>query len=248
MKDSIVLLPTYNEKENIAKIIEAIFSLPKTFDILVIDDSSPDGTADIVRTIQEKYSDRLFLEERTGKLGLGTAYIHGFKWTFDKPYGYIFEIDADFSHNPADLVRLYKACHIDGADLAVGSRYTTGGKIENWPLGRIIMSYGASLYVKFITWMPVSDTTAGFVCYRKKVLQAINLDNIKCIGYAFQIEMKYAAWKLGFKLKEVPITFIDRVEGVSKMSSGIFKEAFFGVLKMQFRYLIGRAKKFYQGK
>ncbi len=246
MSNCLVILPTYNEKENISKIIAAIFDLPINFHILIIDDNSPDGTADIVKGIQSQRNGDLFLEQRTGKLGLGTAYIHGFKWAIAKGYDYIFEIDADFSHNPKDLVRLYKACSEEGADLAIGSRYTKGGKVKNWPLGRILISYFASIYVKIITWIPVNDTTAGFVCYKRKVIEAINLDNIKCIGYAFQIEMKFATWKLGFKIKEVPITFVDRIEGVSKMSSGIFNEAVFGVLRMQWRYLKGKAKGFYK--
>lgn len=235
MSDSIVIIPTYNEKENIEKIIRFVFSLKKDFDVLIVEDNSPDGTADIVRRLMGEFSSRLFMEERKGKLGLGTAYIHGFKWSLARGYEYIFEMDADFSHNPEDLVRLYHACASDGADLAVGSRYVTGVNVVNWPMGRILMSYYASAYVRFITRIKVRDTTAGFVCYSRKVLEAINLDRIRFIGYAFQIEMKYTAWQLGFKIKEVPIIFTDRTEGQSKMSSGIFKEAIFGVMSLRLR-------------
>jgi dolichol-phosphate mannosyltransferase len=235
VSDSIVIIPTYNEKENIEKIIRFVFSLKKDFDILIVEDNSPDGTAEIVRRVMAEFPGRLFMEERKGKLGLGTAYIHGFKWSLAKGYGYIFEMDADFSHNPEDLVKLYQACAIDGADLVVGSRYVTGVNVVNWPMGRILMSYYASAYVRFITRMKVRDTTAGFVCYSRKVLETINLDKIRFIGYAFQIEMKYTAWKLGFKIKEVPIIFTDRTEGQSKMSSGIFKEAIFGVMSLRLR-------------
>ena len=233
MSDSIVIIPTYNERENIEKIIHAVFSLDKAFHILVVDDGSPDGTADIVKDLQRTFADRLFIEERSGKLGLGTAYIHGFRWSLRNGYGYIFEMDADFSHNPKDLPRLYAACAEDGADMSVGSRYTRGGKVENWPFDRIFLSFGASLYVRFMTWMPVADPTAGFVCYTRKVLETLDLDKIQFIGYAFQIEMKFATYSLGFKIKEVPITFIDRVEGVSKMSTNIVREAIIGVLKMR---------------
>jgi dolichol-phosphate mannosyltransferase len=235
VSDSIVIIPTYNEKENIEKIIRFVFSLKKDFDVLIVEDNSPDGTADIVRRLMGEFSSRLFMEERKGKLGLGTAYIHGFKWSLARGYEYIFEMDADFSHNPEDLVRLYHACASDGADLAVGSRYVTGVNVVNWPMGRILMSYYASAYVRFITRIKVRDTTAGFVCYSRKVLEAINLDRIRFIGYAFQIEMKYTAWQLGFKIKEVPIIFTDRTEGQSKMSSGIFKEAIFGVMSLRLR-------------
>jgi dolichol-phosphate mannosyltransferase len=221
--EKIAVIPTYNEKENIAYILEAIFSLNLDFHVLVIDDNSPDGTADIVRKLQETYPSSLFLEERKGKLGLGTAYIHGFKWAVEKGYNYIFEIDADFSHNPKDLQRLYEACRFGGADLAVGSRYVRGGGNVNWPLNRILLSKGASYYTRIITWMPVKDPTAGFVCYKREVLETINLDQIMFVGYAFQIEMKFAAWKLGFKIKEVPIIFEDRRFGVSKMNKGIVK-------------------------
>lgn len=235
MSDSLVIIPTYNEKENIEKIIRKVFSLPKVFHILIIEDNSPDGTAAIIKKLMTEFNGRLFIEERKGKLGLGTAYIHGFRWALQKNYSYIFEMDADFSHNPDDLVRLYEACHTQGADLAIGSRYTRGGKVKNWPLSRILMSYFASVYARLILWFNVSDTTAGFKCYKSKVLQRIHLDDIKFTGYAFQIEMKYTAHKLGFKIVEVPITFIDRQEGVSKMSTKIFKEAFFGVLQMRFK-------------
>ncbi|HKH63606.1 MAG TPA: polyprenol monophosphomannose synthase [Flavitalea sp.] len=231
--EKIVIIPTYNEKENIADIIQAIFSLKENFHVLVIDDSSPDGTADIVRKLQSKYPVELYLEERKGKLGLGTAYIYGFKWAVERGFRYIFEMDADFSHNPKDLRRLYEACKIGGADVAIGSRYIKGGGTINWPKDRIFLSKGGSLYTRLITWMPVKDTTAGFVCYKKEVLETINLDQIKFLGYAFQIEMKFAAWKLGFKIKEVPIIFEDRKYGVSKMHKGIVKEGILGVLKLR---------------
>lgn len=234
MPDSLVIIPTYNEIENISKIIDAVFSLPQLFHILIVDDASTDGTAQIVRDlIQKKYPERLFIEERQGKLGLGTAYIHGFRWALKRNYEYIFEMDADFSHNPNDLPVLLDACKNLGADLAIGSRYVKGITVVNWPIGRVIMSYFASVYVRKITGMPIRDATAGFKCYRKKVLETIYLDKIKFIGYAFQIEMKFTAWKLGFKLEEVPIIFVDRKEGKSKMSSGIFSEAFFGVIEMK---------------
>lgn len=231
--EKIAVIPTYNEKENIASIIEAIFSLGQGFHVLVIDDNSPDGTAAIVRALQLKYPHELFLEERRGKLGLGTAYIHGFKWSVNKGYRYIFEMDADFSHNPADLERLYEACRYGGADLAVGSRYVEGGGNVNWPKDRVLLSKGASLYTRLITWMPVKDPTAGFVCYTREVLETINLDEIRFVGYAFQIEMKFAAWKLGFRIKEVPIIFKDRTFGSSKMNKGIVKEGILGVLKLR---------------
>ena len=231
---NIVIIPTYNEKENIEKIIRKVFSLSETFHILIVDDGSPDGTADIVKNLQKEFSDQLFIEERTGKLGLGTAYIHGFKWCLAKGYDYIFEMDADFSHNPEDLPRLLDSCVNNGADMSVGSRYVRGGKVVNWPFNRIFISYGASLYVRAILWLPVKDCTAGFVCYSAEVLRALDLDNIRFVGYAFQIEMKYRTWRKKFKIKEVPITFVDRVEGISKMSSGIVKEAVLGVWKMRF--------------
>lgn len=231
MNDSIVIIPTYNEKENIEAIIEAVFSLPQAFDILIVDDGSPDGTASIVKSIQQKYPDNLHMLHRSGKQGLGTAYIAGFEHALQKGYAYILEMDADFSHDPKDLVSLRKACE-DGKDVAIGSRYATGVNVVNWPMGRVLLSYFASWYVRLITAMPIMDTTAGFVCYRKKVLETIPLDQVKFVGYAFQIEMKFLAWKYGFILKEVPIIFTERTRGQSKMSAGIFKEAFFGVLQM----------------
>ncbi len=235
--EKVVIIPTYNEKENISNIIHAIFGLNQDFHILVIDDGSPDGTADIVKELQLKFPGLLFLEERKGKLGLGTAYIHGFKWAIRKGYRFIFEMDADFSHNPKDLQRLYEACKTGGADVAIGSRYVKGGGTVNWPWDRIALSKGGSLYTRIITWMPVHDTTAGFMCYRKEVLEAINLDGIRFLGYAFQIEMKFASWKLGFKIKEVPIIFEDRKFGVSKMHKGIVKEGILGVLKLRWESL-----------
>lgn len=238
MSDSLVIIPTYNERDNIALMIEKVFSLEKAFHVLIIDDGSPDGTADIVKEYQAKYPDALHLEQRTGKLGLGTAYIHGFKWALQRHYGYIFEMDCDFSHNPDDLVRLYDACANKGADLSIGSRYVRNGKVENWPLGRILMSYFASMYVRFILWVNIMDTTAGFKCYTRKVLETIDLDSIQFIGYAFQIEMKYTAARLGFKIAEVPITFRDRIRGQSKMSTKIFKEAFWGVIKMRQKKIV----------
>jgi dolichol-phosphate mannosyltransferase len=231
--EKLVVIPTFNEKENIANIIKAIFSLHQDFHVLVIDDSSPDETAEIVRKLQLTYPQELFLEIRKGKLGLGTAYIHGFKWAVNQGYHFIFEMDADFSHNPADLQRLYEACKFQGADMAVGSRYVRGGGNVNWPRDRVLLSKGASIYTRLITQMPIKDPTAGFVCYRKEVLETINLDAIKFVGYAFQIEMKFASWKLGFKIKEVPIIFEDRKYGVSKMNKGIVKEGILGVLKLR---------------
>ncbi|MDR0363885.1 MAG: polyprenol monophosphomannose synthase [Bacteroidales bacterium] len=234
--DSLVIIPTYNEKENIEKIIRKVFSLEKSFDVLVIEDNSPDGTADIVKKlIQEEFSEKLFIEERQGKLGLGTAYIHGFKWALDRDYQYVMEMDADFSHNPEDLVRLYNACAYDEADVVIGSRYVKGVNVVNWPMKRVLMSYYASRYVKFITRMNIHDATAGFVCYSRKSLQTMNLEAIRFIGYAFQIEMKYTAIQLGFKVIEIPIIFTDRTEGTSKMSSGIFMEAALGVIKLRMR-------------
>jgi dolichol-phosphate mannosyltransferase len=235
LSDSIVIIPTYNERENIVRMIHTVFGLDKAFHILIVDDGSPDGTGALVKEQQGKFPGRLFLLERKGKLGLGTAYIAGFRWGLERDYEYFFEMDADFSHNPNDLIRLYEACATQGGDVAVGSRYVKGGKLENWPFDRIFLSYGASMYVRFITWMPVNDPTAGFICYRRRVLQAIDLDKIRFVGYAFQIEMKFASFRLGFKIKEVPITFTDRVEGVSKMSKGIIKEAILGVLQMRLR-------------
>lgn len=235
--EKIVIIPTYNERENISNILQAIFNLNQDFHVLVIDDGSPDGTASIVKELQAKYPGMLFLEERRGKLGLGTAYIHGFKWSIAKGYRFIFEMDADFSHNPNDLQRLYDACKTGGADVAIGSRYVKGGGTVNWPWDRIALSKGGSFYTRLITWMPVRDTTAGFVCYKKEVLEAINLDGIRFLGYAFQIEMKFASWKLGFKIKEVPIIFEDRKFGVSKMHKGIVKEGILGVLKLRWESL-----------
>lgn len=231
--DKLVIIPTYNEKENIEKIIRKVMSLEGDFHVLIVDDGSPDGTADIVRSLQSEFPQSLHIVCRSGKLGLGTAYIFGFKWALERTYNYIFEMDADFSHNPEDLLRLYDACTNGGADLAVGSRYVKGGKLVNWPLDRKLISKGGALYTKLITWMPVNDPTAGFVCYKSKVLQKIPLDNVQFVGYAFQVEMKYRAWKLGFRIKEVPITFVDRTEGTSKMSSNIVKEAMLGVWKMR---------------
>ena len=235
--DKIVIIPTYNEKENVEAIIRSVFALAVPFHVLIIDDGSPDGTAEIVKQLQHEFSDKLFLEERKGKLGLGTAYIHGFKWSLRNGYNYICEMDADFSHNPKDLSRLFDACSTGGADVAVGSRYVRGGKLENWPWDRIFLSKGASVYTRVITWLPVKDSTAGFVCYRREVLESINFGAINFVGYAFQIEMKFAAWKLGFKIKEVPITFIDRKLGYSKMNKGIVKEGILGVLKLRWQSL-----------
>ena len=232
--DSIVIIPTYNERENIGKIIHAVFSLSKCFHILVVDDGSPDKTGAIVKEIiRRDYPDRLFLMEREGKLGLGTAYIAGFKWALERNYDYIFEMDADFSHDPNDLPRLYATCHDEGYDVAIGSRYVTGVNVVNWPIGRVLMSYFASKYVRFVTGFKIHDTTAGFKCYRRRVLQTIELDKIRFKGYAFQIEMKYTAYKIGFRIKEVSVIFVNRREGVSKMSGGIFGEAFFGVLRLR---------------
>ena len=231
--DSIVIIPTYNEKENIENIIRAVFSLEKTFHILVIEDGSPYGTATIVKVLQKEFPDRLFMIERTGKLGLGTAYITGFKWAIEHKYDYVFEMDADFSHNPNDLPRLYSACADEGYDLSIGSRYVSGVNVVNWPMGRVLMSYFASKYVRLITGVKIHDTTAGFKCYRRRVLETINLDDIRFKGYAFQIEMKYTTYKCGFKIKEVPVIFINRELGTSKMSGGIFSEAMFGVMRLR---------------
>lgn len=231
--DSIVIIPTYNEKENVENIIRAVFALEKAFHILIIEDGSPDGTASIVKELQHEFPDRLFMIERQGKLGLGTAYITGFKWAIEKKYDYIFEMDADFSHNPNDLPRLYSACADEGYDLSIGSRYVSGVNVVNWPMGRVLMSYFASKYVRLITGVNIHDTTAGFKCYRRKVLETINLDEIRFKGYAFQIEMKYTAYKCGFKIKEVPVIFINRELGTSKMSGGIFSEAMFGVIRLR---------------
>lgn len=233
MSDSIVIIPTYNEKENIEAIIRAVFGLEKKFHILIIDDGSPDGTAAIVKRMQQEFPERLFLVERSGKLGLGTAYICGFKWAIEHKYDFVFEMDADFSHNPNDLLRLYAACAEQGADVAIGSRYCNGVNVVNWPLGRVLMSYFASVYVRIVTGMAIHDTTAGFKCYRRVVLETIGLDKIHFKGYAFQVEMKFTAYKCGFKLVEVPIIFVNRVLGVSKMNSSIFGEALFGVLQLK---------------
>ncbi len=241
MNDSLVIIPTFNEKENISDLIKAIFNLALPFDILIVDDNSPDSTAAIIREMQEDFKSRaqfknqLYLMERPGKLGLGTAYIDGFKFALEKGYEYIFEMDADFSHNPDDLLRLYKSCSEDGYDVTIGSRYITGVNVVNWPMGRVVMSYMASKYVQFITGLPILDTTAGFICYRRKVLEAFDLDRVKFVGYAFQIEMKFTAYKLGFKIKEIPIIFTDRTRGTSKMTPGIFKEAFFGVMNLKIK-------------
>tara|TARA_B110000305_G_C19437195_1_gene639686 strand:- start:285 stop:1001 length:717 start_codon:yes stop_codon:yes gene_type:complete len=233
VSDSIVIIPTYNEIGNIERMIRTVFELSKEFDVLIVDDGSPDGTAEKVKELQAEFGNKLLITERVGKQGLGTAYIHGFKICLEKGYDYIFEMDCDFSHNPKDLVRLYEACSKDEADMSVGSRYTTGGKVENWPIGRVLMSYFASVYVRLILWLNLKDTTAGFVCYKRKVLETIDLPAIRFVGYAFQIEMKYTVHLHGFIIKEVPITFTDRVVGESKMSSKIFKEALFGVLIMK---------------
>ncbi|MDE0535297.1 MULTISPECIES: polyprenol monophosphomannose synthase [unclassified Tenacibaculum] len=231
--DALVIIPTYNEKENIEAIIRATFSQEKAFHVLVVDDNSPDGTAEIVENLQQEFPSQLFIEKRKGKNGLGTAYIHGFKWAIAKKYDYIIEMDADFSHNPNDLIRLYNECAIEGADVAIGSRYSVGVNVVNWPMSRVLLSYFASKYVRLITRMPIHDTTAGFVCYKRKVLETIKLDKVKFVGYAFQIEMKYKAWKHQFNIKEVSVIFTDRVLGKSKLSKGIIKEAVFGVIKMR---------------
>lgn len=233
MSKCLVIIPTYNEIENIEKMVRKVLAVSQEFNLLIVDDGSPDGTAQKVKELQKEYSNRLYIEERKGKLGLGTAYIHGFKWALARDYEFIFEMDCDFSHNPDDLQRLLDACK-NGADVAIGSRYVKGGNVSNWDMKRILLSYFASLYVRLVLWFNVKDTTAGFKCYKRKVLETIDLDKIQFMGYAFQIEMKYSAYKKGFKLKEVPITFVDRVEGVSKMSTKIFKEAFWGVLQMRF--------------
>ena len=233
ISDSIVIIPTYNERENIENIIRAVFGLEKAFHILVVEDNSPDGTADIVRELQSAYPDRLFMLERKGKLGLGTAYLAGFQWALERHYDYVFEMDADFSHAPADLPRLYRACAEEGADVSVGSRYVSGVNVVNWPMGRVLMSYFASKYVRFVTGIPVHDTTAGFVCYRRQALETIPLDQIRFKGYAFQIEMKFTAYLCGLRLQEVPVIFINRELGTSKMNSSIFGEAVFGVIRLK---------------
>jgi len=240
MSDSVVIIPTYNEKENAENIIRAVFSLGKEFHVLIIDDGSPDGTADIVKRLQAEFSGRLHLIVREGKLGLGTAYIAGFKWAIEKSYNFIFEMDADFSHDPNDLIRLYDACINDEAGLVIGSRYINGVNVVNWPMGRVLMSYFASVYVRIVTGMKIMDATAGFKCYRREVLETVKLEKVKFKGYAFQIEMKFRTWKRGFKIIEVPIIFRDRTEGNSKMSGGIFKEAFFGVIQLRLASIFGR--------
>ena len=241
MNKALVIIPTYNEKENIGKMLEAILSLPAGYDILIIDDGSPDGTADIVKSRQNSCPGRLFLIERPGKLGLGTAYLTGFEWALNNRYDFIFEMDADFSHNPEDLIKLHNAC-LNGADMAIGSRYKSGVNVINWPMGRVLMSYCASVYVRLVTGMKIFDTTAGFKCYRRKVLEAIDLHKIKFKGYAFQIEMKFIAWKLGFMIEEIPIVFTDRREGTSKMTGGIFNEALWGVLRMKIQSIFKKYK------
>ena len=239
MSDGIVIIPTYNEIENIDAILRGVFALDTPFDVLVVDDNSPDGTAGRVKELQEEFPDRLYLEVRAGKSGLGTAYVHGFKWAISRKYEYIFEMDADFSHNPEDLLRLYKAC-VNGADMAIGSRYSTGVNVVNWPLSRVLLSYYASVYVKMITGMQIHDATAGFICYKRKVLERINLNKIKFVGYAFQIEMKYRAFANGFVIVEVPIIFTDRTKGVSKMSNAIIKEAIFGVIALRIKKMLNK--------
>ncbi|MGB0367847.1 MAG: polyprenol monophosphomannose synthase [Flavobacteriales bacterium] len=243
MSDSLVIIPTYNEMENVQQMVRTVMALDKKFHLLIIDDGSPDGTGQLVKDMIPECDGRLFIEERTGKLGLGTAYIHGFKWALARHYEFIFEMDCDFSHNPEDLIRLYNAAVNEPADLVVGSRYIKGVNVVNWPMGRVLMSYYASAYVRMVTGMSIRDTTAGFKCYKRTVLETIPLDKIKFYGYAFQIEMKFSAWKYGFKLHEVPIIFTDRTAGTSKMSSGIFKEAIFGVLEMRWKSLFRNYKK-----
>ena len=243
MSNSLVIIPTYNEIENIERLIRDVFSLPKEFDILIVDDNSPDGTSVTVQHLMDEFPAKLFLEKRMNKLGLGTAYIHGFKWALTKNYNYIFEMDADFSHNPTDLIRLYNACATDGADVAIGSRYVKGVNVVNWPMNRVLMSYFASKYVRFITGIPIHDTTAGFICYHRKVLETIGLKNIRFVGYAFQIELKFKAWKHGFNIKEVSVIFTDRTKGASKMDSSIFSEAVFGIIKMKVRSMFTKKKR-----
>jgi dolichol-phosphate mannosyltransferase len=241
--EKLLIIPTYNEKENIANILHAVFALKQNFHVLIIDDGSPDETAKIVKSFFDQYPGQLFLEERIGKLGLGTAYIHGFQWALNKGYCFIFEMDADFSHNPDDLDKLYQACKTGNADVSIGSRYVKYGRIENWPWSRVSISKSGALYTRILTLMPIKDPTAGFVCYKREVLEAINLDEITFVGYAFQIEMKFAAWKLGFKIKEVPITFVDRKFGISKMNKGIVKEGILGVLKLKWMSMFKNYRK-----
>ena len=240
MSESLVIIPTYNEKENIERIIRKVFSFKTVFDVLIVDDDSPDGTADIVKQLQAEFKG-LYIEERSGKLGLGTAYIHGFSWALKKDYEFIFEMDADFSHDPNDLLRLHAACSKNGADLAIGSRYTNGVNIVNWPMSRLLMSFFASKYVKFVTGLPVNDSTAGFICYKRSVLETIDLNKIQFVGYAFQIEMKFKAWQCGFKVVEVPVIFTDRKEGYSKMNTSIFSEAFIGVIQLKISSLFSKS-------
>ena len=243
MSDSLIIIPTYNEKENVAKMIRKVFSLDKAYDVLIVDDCSPDGTAAIIKDLQKEFVGRLFIEERTGKLGLGTAYIHGFHWGLKKSYTFFIEMDCDFSHNPEDLIRLYNACASEGNDLAIGSRYVGGlVNVINWPIARVMMSYFASRYVKIITGLPIDDATAGFKCYRRKVIENVLRSNVTFVGYAFQIEMKFKAWKFGYKIKEVPVVFTDRTEGESKMSTSIFYEAFFGVIQMKLKSIFKKYK------
>ena len=243
MSDSLIVIPTYNEKENIEKIIRKVFSLEKDFHILVIEDGSPDGTANIVKKLQKEFTTNLHIEERSGKLGLGTAYIHGFKWALKRDYQFIFEMDADFSHNPDDLIRLYNACASDGGEVAIGSRYISGVNIVNWPMTRLLMSFFASKYVKLITRMPIHDATAGFKCYKREVLETIKFNKIQFVGYAFQIEMKFKSWKYGFNVVEIPVIFTDRTEGNSKMSGGIFREAVIGVIQMKIKSFFRKFEK-----
>ncbi len=244
MSDSLVIIPTYNEIENVAEIIQAVFAQKKSFHILIVDDNSPDGTAQKVEELQQQFPDQLFLEKRAGKNGLGTAYIHGFKWALARAYDFIFEMDADFSHNPNDLIRLYSACAEEGADVSIGSRYSVGVNVVNWSMKRVLMSYFASKYVRFITGIPIHDTTAGFVCYRRHVLEFIDLDKVRFVGYAFQIELKFKSWQSGFHLKEVSVVFTDRTKGQSKMSGSIFYEAIFGVITMKFRSIFSKKRKY----
>lgn len=245
MNNGLVLIPTYNERENAEFIVRKVLALPSAFDVLIIDDGSPDGTADIIRQLQQEFPGQLFLEERTGKLGLGTAYLHGFRWALQHNYAYVFEMDADFSHNPNDLIRLYEACTKEGYDLAIGSRYIQGVNVVNWPMNRVLMSWFASAYVRFITGMPIMDATAGFKCYSAQVLRVVLRNKIRFVGYAFQIEMKWLAYKYDFRIKEVPIIFTDRTRGTSKMSKGIFKEAFFGVIQMKITSWFRRFNRFH---
>lgn len=242
MSDAVVVIPTYNEKDNIEPIIRKVFSLPRPFDVLIVDDGSPDGTADIVKTLQKEFAGQLHIMERQGKQGLGTAYLAAFKWGLERQYEYFFEMDADFSHNPEDLVRLYETCAIDGFDVSVGSRYIKGVNVVNWPMSRVLLSYFASRYVRIILGIPVEDTTAGFMCYTRRVLERMNFKNVKFVGYAFQIEMKYIAYKLGFKIKEIPVIFTERTAGTSKMSNSIIREAVFGVLQLKWRGFIRKYK------